>query len=280
MNNRTSQPNVTGQSQAQKRSGLSWQAWLAGLIIGVVGTLVLVVLIGMPLAIGHRTDLPLEKLYGSLAVGLAVKTQAGNATNPLGQNGRALEAGRNAYIGMCAECHGANGDGKGIFGQQLYPPATDLRAEDTKEKSDAELFWIIKNGLSFAGMPGFAKQLDDQTIWALVSYTRSFGQGQSGAQAIPTPTAGQLALADPAGDAVHRGAAVYFAQACHECHGPVGNAPGELGLRGGGREAQEALRRGRQGMPAYNSSMITNAQMSDLVAYMNTFPGGGQRFGR
>jgi hypothetical protein len=48
---------------------------------------------------------------------------------------------------------------------------------------------------------------------------------------VPTPTADQLALADPGSDAVHRGAAVYFALGCTSCYGATGKAPGEPALR-------------------------------------------------
>ena len=256
--------------------GISWIMLSIGIVGGGIAVLILTVLIGMPLALGHRNDLPLEKLYGDLAVDLAVRTQAGSAQNPVAQNPRALEAGRLAYTGSCSVCHGAIGDGKGEFGQAIYPPATDLRGRDTKEKSDAALFWIIKNGLSFAGMPGFSKQYDDQAIWSLVTYTRSLSNatGNGSTFSVPSPTSEQIALADPHGDAPQRGAAIYFSQGCDSCHGAVGNAPGELRLRGGGREASQALRRGRPGMPIYGPNQITDAQLADLGAYLNTFGGG------
>ncbi len=156
---------ITERNATAPRPGVkSWPVLLLGLIIGGVGTILLVVLAGMPLALGHRNNLPLEQLYGNMAVSLAVKLQAGSAQNPLAENVRAQAAGRLAYTGSCSICHGVNGDGKGAFGQAIYPPATDLRAHDTQEKSDAELFWIIKNGLSFAGMPGFGQQYNDQAI--------------------------------------------------------------------------------------------------------------------
>ncbi len=148
---------------------INWPMLLIGLIIGGAGALLLTMLVGMPLALGHRNNLPLEKLYGDLAVNLAVGTQAGSAQNPLTGNPRAVDSGRLAYVGSCSVCHGSAGDGKGVFGQSIYPPATDLRAHDTQEKSDAQLFWIIKNGLSFAGMPGFGNQYNDQSIWSLVA---------------------------------------------------------------------------------------------------------------
>ena len=246
---------------------------LLGFLAGVILTLILLVAVGMPLAVGHLQDLPLERLYGDLAVSLAVKTQAGSATNPQAQNARALETGRLAYTGSCAVCHGAAGDGKGTFGTTLYPPATNLQQRDTQERSDAELFWIIKNGLSFLGMPGFSDRYNDTQIWALVAYTRALSTAQRRAAELPTPaTDAQLAVANHVGDPLQRGAAIYFAQGCALCHGAVGNAPGELGLRSG-REAAEAVRRGRRGMPVYDQGAISDTELNDLIAYVNSFDG-------
>jgi mono/diheme cytochrome c family protein len=256
------------------RRGRLWVGLLAGVLFGAVGMLALVFVIGMPLAVGHRNNLPLEKAYGNGAVGIASRLGAGKAQSPTVSNAGALVSGREAYTGSCAVCHGANGDGTGAFGQALFPPATDLRGHDTQEKSDAQLFWIIKNGLSFAGMPGFATQYDDQGIWALVSYTRSLGgSGASGALPVPTPALAQLALADPAGNPAAQGAAVYFAQGCQTCHGAVGDAPGELRLRGGGREANDAIRTGRRGMPTYSTVQLPDAQLTVLLTYLDTFSG-------
>jgi mono/diheme cytochrome c family protein len=149
------------------------------------------------------------------------------------------------------------------------------------EKSDAELFWITRNGLSFTAMPGFGDQYSDQDIWQIVAYIRSLQNGQPAAVNVPSTTLAQLETADPAGAAAQRGAAVYFAQGCQSCHGPVGDAPGNLALRGGGESG--AIRRGRPGMPAYGTDLISAAQLADLQAYMATFAGsrgrapGGER---
>jgi mono/diheme cytochrome c family protein len=244
-----------------------------GLVIGIVGTVLATLFVGGPVAIAHRQNSFLERIYGDFAVEMAARTQAGSATNPLAGDRRALIVGRNAFTGSCAQCHGLSGDGKGEFGQATFPPATDLRARDTQEKSDAQLFWIVKNGLSFTGMPAFGEQYKDQDIWSMVSYIRSLGGGQpTAALQIPTPSAEQLAMADPAGDAVHRGAAVYMAQGCASCHGVTGEAPGDLALRPRERELSEATRQGRRGMPAYGPGQVTDAQLADLSAYADTFP--------
>jgi mono/diheme cytochrome c family protein len=252
-----------------------WRIFTAGVVLGGGLFVAIFALIILPLAVGHRTDLPLERLYGGAAVSIAARLHAGNQPNPVAQNPRALEAGQVAYL-TCAQCHGPTGKGDGVYGRATYPNATDLTTGDAKEKSDAELFWITKNGLSFTGMPGFAGQYSDQEIWQMVTYMRALQSGQAPVAAvIPTASAQQLAVANPAGTAPQQGAAVYSAQGCQTCHGAAGNAPGELGLRNG-REATAAIRDGRRGMPAYGQSQLPDADLQKLIAYMNTFNNPGR----
>jgi mono/diheme cytochrome c family protein len=294
---------------------------LAAAAIGALGTILGGILVAGPLIVAKRGDLPLERAYGDFAVSVASRFGGANQQNPVAQNGRALVAGRDAYTGSCAVCHGATGDGRGVFGRSSYPNATDLTSHDAAEKSDGQLFWMIKNGLSFTGMPGFADQYSDQEIWSLVAYVRALqnprspsiptgnqggppaGPGQPtsnrngqppqargagdeelgfqfGPIDVPTPTTAQLNHADPrSGDPAARGAAVYFAQGCQLCHGPAGDAPGNLGLvRGGGPEAVRAIRQGRPGMPAYDQAQLNDNELADLQAYLGTI-GATQRRG-
>ena len=261
----------------------SWRSLLVGAVAGVLVLFGLLAVVGAPLALTHRHDLPFEQQFGHGMIAIAARLGAGSASNPVANNPRAVAAGRDAYTGSCAECHGAAGDGKGAFGQSTYPAATDLTSHDVVGKSDAELFWITRNGLSFTGMPGFGDVYNDQDIWSIVSYLRVLQGGQASAVNVPTPSPSQVAQADPRGTAEQRGAAVYFAEDCQACHGPTGNAPGNLALRGAGETG--AIRRGRPGMPAYGADRISDAQLADLEAYLRTFTsqpqsGGGSERGR
>lgn len=240
-----------------------------GIVCGVLITGALILLVGLPIALTHRNDLPAERGYAAFAVSLVVRIAAGSATNPVANARRALDAGREAYTGSCAICHGANGDGRGTFGPATYPDATDLTLSVTKEKSDAELFWIIKNGLSFTAMPGFGDVYKDQDIWSLVTYVRALERGGTAAVDVPAATAADLALADPRGDAVARGAAIYFAQGCALCHAANGEAPGSLFIRG--RIETEIVRSGERGMPAYGTDRISDAELKDLETYLLRF---------
>jgi mono/diheme cytochrome c family protein len=247
-----------------KRRSLSVAAF------GAVATLVLVLVVALPFALTHRRDLPLERIYADAAVSLVSRALGGDATNPVANDQRALATGRAAYTGSCAVCHGAKGDGRGVFGPTTYPDASDFTSATAKAKSDAQLFWIVKNGLGFTAMPAFGGQYKDDEIWGIVAYVRALQSGTATALAIPAPTLAQLSAADPSLSRQARGAAFYFALGCHLCHGPEGDAPGDLAIRG--RIQTEIVRTGDdRGMPAYGTDLITDAELAELEAYLLRF---------
>lgn len=69
---------------------------------------------------------------------------------------------------MCVTCHGAPGKERGEIGRGLNPRPPDL-ATAARRWSDAELFWIIKNGVRMTGMPAFGITHEDERIWALAA---------------------------------------------------------------------------------------------------------------
>ena len=233
-----------------------------------MAALLLVLVVALPFALTHRQDLPLERVYADVAVSLVSRILGGDAPNPVTDDQRALASGRAAYTGSCAVCHGVKGDGRGVFGRTTYPDATDLTG--VKNKSDAQLFWIVKNGLGFTAMPAFGGQYKDADIWAIVAYIRVLQRGTASALAIPEPSLAQLAAADPTGSRQTRGAAIYFALGCHLCHGPEGDAPGDLSIHG--RIETDVVRKGDdRGMPAYGQDIISDAELADLETYLLRF---------
>ncbi len=55
------------------------------------------------------------------------------------------------------------------------PRSPDLNESLIRQWTDAELFWIIQNGIRMTGMPGFDHILPDEDIAALTRYLRSLG---------------------------------------------------------------------------------------------------------
>ena len=75
----------------------------------------------------------------------------------------------------CSMCHGRDGRATTDMGRWMYPRAVDLTSAEAQSYSDRELFWTIKNGIRFSGMPAFGKVESDENIWNLVNFVRSLG---------------------------------------------------------------------------------------------------------
>ncbi len=59
------------------------------------------------------------------------------------------------------------------MGQQMYPPAPDMRKEPTQQKTDGELFYVIENGIRLSGMPAWGSSKHGQAdSWKLVHFIR------------------------------------------------------------------------------------------------------------
>jgi mono/diheme cytochrome c family protein len=103
--------------------------------------------------------------------------RAARKSVPPEPNGTAADqANGDMLYGMdCDSCHGKDGRHPTSTGQWMYPRVLDLGSPEVQGWSDAELFWIVKNGVRFSGMPAFGKVQNDKEIWDLVRYVRSLG---------------------------------------------------------------------------------------------------------
>jgi mono/diheme cytochrome c family protein len=86
---------------------------------------------------------------------------------------KSMEIGFNHFHAMCRFCHGAPGYPQFQFALGLYPQAPNLTLEDVQGRSDAELYWIVKNGIKMTGMPAFGPTHDEDEILGLVAFLRS-----------------------------------------------------------------------------------------------------------
>jgi len=80
------------------------------------------------------------------------------------------------YLGLCAECHGANGHGSWRATLFLIRPGDLADARTLAGKSDEYLLNLIRNGgatIGKPGMPAFGFHLSDEQIRELVRYVRA-----------------------------------------------------------------------------------------------------------
>jgi len=89
-----------------------------------------------------------------------------------GSDADALSEGLEHYNEMCVGCHAAPGRDDSEVARGLNPPAPHLWEQDTQDMSDAELFWVIKNGIRMTGMPAFGTTHPDEKIRDIVAMVR------------------------------------------------------------------------------------------------------------
>jgi len=92
------------------------------------------------------------------------------------QREAAIKEGERLFGTECAACHGMSGRNLTDAGRWMYPRAANLASHDTQSYSDQEIFWVIKNGIRFSGMPAFGKVESDDHVWDLVLYFRTLPQ--------------------------------------------------------------------------------------------------------
>lgn len=119
----------------------------------------------------------IEATLARAARNQAIPAEAKNAVNPYQPTTDRLTLAGKQFLDRCAICHGKDGGSATEIGQNLYPQAPDMRLVGTQQLTDGELFYIIRNGVRFTGMPGWAGALTREDTWNLVLFIRRLPQG-------------------------------------------------------------------------------------------------------
>jgi mono/diheme cytochrome c family protein len=85
-----------------------------------------------------------------------------------------VKAGAHAYATIgCVNCHGGPPNANWAkWSEGLKPVPADLKVM-AKDRTASQLFWAIKNGIKFTGMPSFGLAgASDEQIWQLVAFVR------------------------------------------------------------------------------------------------------------
>ncbi|MEO6298069.1 MAG: cytochrome c [Paracoccaceae bacterium] len=82
-----------------------------------------------------------------------------------------VDNGFRLFQGECSMCHSIRGFKAGIMSVGLNPPAPPLA--DLIDMTDAETFWVVKNGIRFTGMPGWQASNTDAELWNIVAFLMS-----------------------------------------------------------------------------------------------------------
>ena len=137
-----------------------------------------------------------------------------------------IRLGAGHFHGGCAYCHGAPGTPISPVAAGMLPPPPDL-SEKVGLWSDGELFWIVKHGLKYAGMPSWPALERDDEIWALVAFLRRLPTLERGS--YRALAMGEVDVEPQSGGAIATGQADADAVgACARCHGAKEAPPSKL----------------------------------------------------
>ncbi|HKN16920.1 MAG: c-type cytochrome [Terracidiphilus sp.] len=144
-------------------------------ILGVVVTVLVLVLGGLGLAMlgfiptnANVSPPRLEKRIANGAVDASMERHAPHLTNPLPPTDQNFEDGMKLYTMNCAVCHGGLDNKPASLGNSFYPPAPNL-VSDPPDDPEWHVFYTIRTGVRYTGMPAWDKTLSEQDIWKITS---------------------------------------------------------------------------------------------------------------
>jgi cytochrome c553 len=109
-----------------------------------------------------------------LAFGMqnAVATHAADIEVPPLDSPDLIRLGAGHFHRGCAFCHGAPGIPVNPIAKHMLPSPPDL-AVSMRPWKDRELFWIVKHGFKYTGMPSWVATERDDEIWAVVAFLKT-----------------------------------------------------------------------------------------------------------
>jgi len=171
-------------------------------LLGVIVTLLVLLLGGLGFAMlglfhtaanvepGH-----MERRLAMGAVDASMERHAPRIPNPLTPTDQNLEDGMKLYTMNCALCHGSLDRKPSTFASSFYPPPPNL-ISDPPDDPEWHIFYTIRTGIRYTGMPAWDKTLTEQDMWKVTMLLSHLDKLPPGVQeywktnfnAAPAPT--------------------------------------------------------------------------------------------
>jgi mono/diheme cytochrome c family protein len=114
----------------------------------------------------------------------AIPVDAAKAPNPVKATPESIARAKKWWALDCEMCHGKDGNGKGETAADMKLTIPDFTDPATlKDRTDGELFYIIKNG--HQDMPPEGPRIKTEEGWDLVNYVRSLAKKKAEAEQKP-----------------------------------------------------------------------------------------------
>jgi mono/diheme cytochrome c family protein len=99
----------------------------------------------------------------------SMERHAPRINNPVPATDANLIDGMKIYTMNCALCHGGLDRKRSPLERAFYPPPPQLIAE-TLQDPEWHIFYAIRTGVRYTGMPAWGKVLSEQDMWKVTSF--------------------------------------------------------------------------------------------------------------
>jgi cytochrome c553 len=120
----------------------------------------------------------------------------------------------------CASCHGSPDRPASPVARAMLPEPPDLGVSVPAWKP-SELFWIVKNGLKYTGMPAWPAKDRDDEVWAVVAFLLRL-PGMKAAEFTDLSNSGPAVYLVPATELLNQEPLANVISTCSRCHGTNG----------------------------------------------------------
>ena len=145
-------------------------------LLGVIVTLLILILGGLGFAMlglfptaANKEPPRWETHLAMSAVDASTERHAPRVTNPLMPTDQNLEDGMKLYTMNCALCHGGLDRKGSTLSNSFYPPPPDL-VSHPPDDPEWHIFYTIRTGVCYTGMPAWDKSLAEQDIWKITMF--------------------------------------------------------------------------------------------------------------
>jgi thiosulfate dehydrogenase len=145
-------------------------------LLGVIVTLIVIILAGVGFALlgffptqANIEPPHWERHFAMSAVDASSERHAPRITNPLTPTDTNLIDGMKIYTMNCALCHGGLDRKPSTLAASFYPPPPNF-ISDPPDDPEWRIFYTIRTGIRYTGMPAWDKTLADQDMWKLTMF--------------------------------------------------------------------------------------------------------------
>jgi copper resistance protein D len=106
-----------------------------------------------------------------------------------------IARGAELYRRHCVSCHGVAGYGDGPAARALPKDPADLTAKHAADHTAGDFFWWLSHGIPKSGMPGFARELDEEQRWDVINFVRALAAAETARFLTPSVSASRPVVA-------------------------------------------------------------------------------------